>query len=160
MESVCGRSGAMPFPALVPEWHMPKWMASIDWKETGALLGVLGTLAVVLRFLFKPLWERVIYSALRDRCDRYDKAAEKVDANADKIEAIEAMVIAQGTVLRDMPRLIGSVESLSVSVDNLGKSIETMKPDLQEVREFKRYVEGVWDGQERRKGGRRADDQR
>ena len=152
----------MPVPAPSPKWHMPKWMsnllADIDWKETGALISVLGTAAVILWKFLKPFWERMVYNALAERCTKYDKAAEKVDANADKIEAIEAMVIAQGTVLRDMPRLIGGVEDLSRSVSGLDESIKTMHEDVQGIREWRKYMEGVWDGQERRKTPRRQDD--
>ena len=164
METVLGWSVAMPWPHPCPhpKWHMPKWMetvlAGIDWKETGALLGVIGTAALILKTLLRPLWERLVYQALAERCTKYDRAAEKVDANADKIEAIEAMVIAQGTVLRDMPRLIGGVEDLSKSVSGLDESIKVMHEDVQGMREWRKYMEGVWDGQERRKGPRRADD--
>lgn len=164
MDMAMGWSAAMPLPnPILFRRRMPNWMPDlreIDWKDTGALLGVLLTVGLILKTLLRPFAEKVIYALLKERLERFDKVEELARTNTDKLEALEAALIAQGTVLRDMPRLIGSVETLSSSVSGLDESIKVMHEDVQGIREWRKYMEGVWDGQERRQGPRRADDQR
>jgi len=133
---------------------MPKWMAvaleGIDLEKTGALFGAIIAGGVILRAVFRALWEKLVYSAMQERCDRYDKAAELTKANRDRLEALESAIIAQGTVLRDMPRLITTTDNLCTSVDKLTGVMEKMDTHIEDLQNWRTFTEGRWAGEDRR----------
>lgn len=147
----------MPWPVLIPRRPvaMPKWMIDaaeqVDWERTGALLGAITAAAFIIRALFRPLWEKMIVSAITEHLKDLEKVIAKAETNADRLEGLEAATLAQGKVLADIPRMTDTMDSLCKTLDRLDGTMKGIDEHVQGLQRFQSRVEGMWEGEERRR---------
>ena len=133
-------------------------LKEIDWKQTLAWLTGIVTLGVILRAVLTSLWEKLVYSALKERIQTIESAASKivdklasldgkVDTLDDRFTMLEASQIEHGKAIGDLSKLA----SIRSTLDRLEITIGRIDDHVQDLQRWQSHVQGVWEGQRRRK---------
>lgn len=109
---------------LAPTSYDPPMLeGDIDWKETGALIGVLGSIALILWKLLRPFWERIVQKAMQPwityikrNVRRIHRLRRDVDKLDERVSGVEA------------------AQNLNASISTLHEDAETIRQALRDAR--------------------------
>lgn len=129
----------------------------------GGIIVVLGFLYALIRW---PLWwtfQRLVGMALRDELTTMHATTALAEAHRDTLVMLQSAVEAHGIALREIPRMSGVVSEMTTAVKRLDSTLQALHQDIrdhgEDIGEIRGALQGGgWQGEERRRKGRRSDD--
>lgn len=132
---------------------MLAWMKEQGWLGPAFLVTLLAFVAAVIRPAIKEGIRRMFTVEYTDAMQRLADVEQTAEAHADRLEAHEASIKAQGHTLSKIEQSVETLPSLSADVSRMAKALEAFADDMKEATGTMIRLEErqkAWDGAERR----------